>query len=63
MDKTYKLELNSNEMCRVCLARSCSLTNLFCNEIVDGDIMAMPDIFETVTEIKVIRIMVKTNYK
>lgn len=53
MDTKYKLELDSSEICRGCLARNCQLTNLMCNEIVDGDILPMPSVYETVTGLPV----------
>lgn len=53
MDNKYKLELDSSEMCRGCLARNCPLTNLMCNEIVDGDILPMPTVYESVTGLPV----------
>lgn len=41
-------------MCRACLSKNTPLSNLFCSEIVDGDIVLMPVVFETVTGLQVI---------
>lgn len=53
MDAKYKLELNSSELCRGCLERHRQLTNLMCNEIVNGHILAMPDVYQSVTGLPV----------
>lgn len=52
MEKVYELELDADQICRACLTRNSALENLFCSEIVDGDIMPMPDVFEAVTGIQ-----------
>lgn len=54
MDSIYKLEVDADQMCRACLSKNTPLSNLFCSEIVDGDIVLMPVVFETVTGLQVI---------
>lgn len=49
----YELEVDAKQMCRACLSRNSEMGNLFCSEIVDGDIVPMPDVYETVTGIQV----------
>lgn len=48
MEKIYKLELDVDQMCRTCLDKNILLENLFCSEIVDGDIVPIPDVYESV---------------
>lgn len=53
METKYTFDWDSNEMCRGCLARKGQMTNLMCNEIVDGDILPMPSVYESVTGLSV----------
>lgn len=53
MDKSYRLDLNTTEMCRACLAKNCGLNNLFRNEIVDGEILSMPVVYSIGTGLTV----------
>lgn len=53
MDGEYELEINSNEMCRNCLARSCQLNSLFRCDIIDGEVWSIPQVYLNVTDIKV----------
>lgn len=53
MENLYKLELDADQMCRACLTRNTAVENMFCSEIVDGEIVPMPDVFETVTGMQV----------
>lgn len=46
--RVFKLEVNAEQMCRTCLARNVVLETLFCDEIVDGEIVSMTDVYETV---------------
>lgn len=47
------LEVDANRMCRACLTKNSELRDIFCREIVDGDIVLMPAVFECVTGIQV----------
>lgn len=49
----YDLEINPNLICRMCLAENLNLKSVFCNEIVDGQILPFPKVLDFVTNIKV----------
>lgn len=53
VDEIYELDVNSNEMCRNCLARNCQLKSLFRCDIVDGEIWPIPKVYQNVTNISV----------
>lgn len=53
MIEVYQLDLNSNEMCRNCLARNCPLNSLFRCDIIDGEIWPIPKVYKSVTNISV----------
>lgn len=48
MDRLFKLEVNAHQMCRTCLTRIRVLESLFCDEIIDGEIVSMMSVYETV---------------
>lgn len=54
MIEEYQLDLNSNEICRNCLARNGELQTLFRCDIIDGEIWPIPKVFKNVTDISVI---------
>lgn len=53
MDDVYALSINSEEMCRNCLARNCQLKSLFRCDIIDGEICPLPKVYQSVTNIAV----------
>lgn len=53
MAEIYELDVNSNEMCRNCLARNCQLKSLFRCDIIDGEIWPIPKVYQNVTNISV----------
>lgn len=53
MENFYKLEVDAEQMCRACLVRNSTMENIFCSEIVDGEIVPMPNVYETVTGMQV----------
>lgn len=53
MGEEYQLELNSNEICRNCLAKNCKLKSLFRCDIIDGEIWPIPKVYKSVTDISV----------
>lgn len=53
MEDMYELNVNSDEMCRNCLARNCQLKSLFRCDIVDGEIWPLPKVYQSVTNIAV----------
>ncbi|XP_053688280.1 zinc finger protein 37 homolog [Sabethes cyaneus] len=52
-----ELQVNANEMCRTCLGQFTSnqLKPIFCNEILDGKIVAFPKIIEATMSIKPVK--------
>lgn len=61
MESSYELNINPNVMCRICLAENDNMKSIFCNEIVNGEIVPFPKVFETVTGIPVILNNIKEN--
>lgn len=53
MIDVYQLDVDSNEMCRNCLARNCQLKSLFRCDIIDGEIWPIPKVYQNVTNISV----------
>lgn len=53
MDDGYELSINSDEICRSCLARNCQLKSLFRFDIIDGEIYQLPKVYQIVTNIAV----------
>lgn len=53
MSSEYHLEINSNEMCRCCLARNKQLNSIFRCEIVDGEILAISKVYNNATDLPV----------
>lgn len=53
MDDGYELNINSDEICRNCLARNCQLKSLFRFDIIDGEIYQLPKVYQIVTNITV----------
>lgn len=49
----YELEINPTNTCRTCLSQYNELNNIFCKEIVDGEIVPFPMILEECCEIQV----------
>lgn len=52
MSENNILELFSSDMCRCCLTRN-NLQNIHGNEIVDGEIVSLNTLFESVTDFSV----------
>ncbi|XP_055529527.1 zinc finger protein 624-like [Wyeomyia smithii] len=52
-----ELQVNANEMCRACLGQFTSnqLKPIFCNEILDGKIVAFPRIIEDAIDVKPVK--------
>lgn len=53
MTEEYQLELNSNEICRNCLAQNGQLKSLFRCDIIDGEIWPIPKVYQSITNISV----------
>lgn len=53
MEEEYHLDLNSNELCRICLTRNCQLKTLFRCDIIDGEILRIPKVYKNITNIAV----------
>lgn len=53
MENQYQLDLDTTEICRACLAKNCTLNNLYCNQIVDGEIVSMPMVYSIGTGLTV----------
>uniref|UniRef100_A0A336M2I5 CSON009319 protein n=1 Tax=Culicoides sonorensis TaxID=179676 RepID=A0A336M2I5_CULSO len=49
------LNLNPEVICRICLETKTCLENLFVKEIVDGELLALPSIFQKLFRIKVFK--------
>lgn len=49
----YGLDVDLSKVCRCCLVESDTLKTLFCNQIVNGSIVAFPAVIESVTGSKV----------
>lgn len=62
MDHGYELNINSDEMCRNCLARNCQLKSLFRFDIIDGEICPLPKVYQSVTNIAVSECVIVESY-
>lgn len=53
MDDGYELSINSDEICRNCLAQNCQLKSLFRIDIIDGNVYHIAKVYQIVTNIAV----------
>lgn len=53
VDTNYELDINPNEVCRLCLAQPAELFNIYSNSIVDGYIISVPDMLKYTVDIAV----------
>lgn len=59
IDVNYELDINPNEVCRLCLSQTSNLLNIYSNSIVDGYIISYPDMLTFTVDITVSNCIVK----
>lgn len=52
-DTSYELDINPNDVCRLCLAQPVELFNIYSNSIVDGYIISVPEMLQYTVDIAV----------
>lgn len=55
-EEDYAIHINPNKTCRVCLKQPpdvVTVKNLFCKEIVDGQLVLLPKLIQDLMQIKV----------
>lgn len=59
---SFKLDIDPHDICRICMSKTNNLLNFFSNIVVDGYVIAVPDMVMKCLDIEVRRFLIRISF-